>query len=237
MFSELGLSIPSTFAELVDTCEKIKSSEMVPFSFQSKSPLGMMQQSMTLLVSMPDYNGFLSDALSGSIGLNKRRDELERFGEKLLILHSYSQPDEMGTDYDQAINDFATGKSAMIIMGSFVKPTIEKANPDLDFAMFPVPGDTVESMYVCAYPGDFAFTVSSQAEHPIETKAFIEFLFDPQQAEYYARKVGQPMCVKGVNWVSPVFERNYEYILEGKWIKNPDAMWLHSVDNELRAAL
>ena len=64
---------------------------------------------------------------------------LKKIAEKYLKLREYAQPDTLGTTYEQACFEFATGKSFMFWQGIWAIPAIQKANPDINFSMFPLP--------------------------------------------------------------------------------------------------
>jgi len=239
IFRELGLAIPKTYSELIDICRKIKAAGKVPFIFQAKDPYALIQDSMTLMVSMSDYDRFITDTMAGDLKLDDktRNENLRRLGEKYLELYSYAQTDALYTGYDQGVIDFANGKAAMMIMGSWVIGPIKKANPDMDFEMFPMPAETEDRLTAVAYPGDFAICISSKAVHPAESKRFIEVLCRPEFAKIYAEKDGSFSCIKGVDVIVPQLTKQFEMLKSGRYKTNPDALWLESVRVNLGQAL
>lgn len=75
--------------------------------------------------------------------------------------------DMLGISYDQALEEFATGKAAMWQCGPWAVGTLMEKNPDLELGMFPIPGDKPEDAYLLGGPGS-AWAVSADSKN-IET--------------------------------------------------------------------
>jgi multiple sugar transport system substrate-binding protein len=95
------------------------------------------------------------------------------------------------------LTDFANGNVAMIIAGPWALPPIDENNPDLNYAIAPLPkwadGDRVTTMYA------WAWFVNSATENPELAWQFVEFL--TSKADLWWDDVGyvQARKVKAAN--------------------------------------
>ena len=62
----------------------------------------------------------------------------------MVKLREYALPDPLGTSDTAMWENFANGKSAMCITGSYARGTMLIANPDLNLCAFPIPGDVYD---------------------------------------------------------------------------------------------
>lgn len=238
-YEELGLKIPNTWDELIANCDKIVEEGLTPFTFQSKNPGACRQQVMGFWVYLPEYRQWIEDCTSGNMKADdeNRYNALYALGEDILKLHEYAQEDEMGTDYDQGVLDFASGKSVMMPMGSWIIPSLKKGNPDIEVGMFPCPARDAEDTMAIAFPGDFALCISSEAENAEMCKKFVEYMTRTENATYYAEKDGSPSCIKGVDTIIPELKDQYKYLQESKTEINPDVHFTSSVKKEMEIEL
>jgi raffinose/stachyose/melibiose transport system substrate-binding protein len=131
----------------------------------------------------------------------------------------------MGSGRDQLRNDFATGKAAMYIEGSWTIPTFLSANPNLKFSLMPWPAVNAKDTRVTAFAGDFGISYSATAKYPDIAKKFLTFMTSKAAAQYYAEKDGSISCVKGVEYVAPQLKAQMDFINAGGGIKTPDVIW------------
>lgn len=239
IYKELGLEIPKTWDQLIANCDKIVKAGLVPFTFQSKNPGSVRQQTQGFWVYLPDYTQWIQDSVTGDMKINDkaRKDNLYALGQDILKLHEYAQKDEIGTDYDQGLLDFANGKSVMISMGSWIVPSIKKGNPDIEIGLFPSPGKNEGDTKAIAFAGDFALCISAEAKNADICKKFIESVTKTENATYYAEKDGSPSCIKGVQTIIPELEYQYKFLQEGKTEVNPDVHFIGSVKSKMETEL
>jgi raffinose/stachyose/melibiose transport system substrate-binding protein len=232
IYEELGLSIPQDFESLLKNAEIIEQSGTAPFSFMGKDHLSVHQQWYALLPSLNDYDGFIKASLAGDV--SEYREELALLTQQFLRLSSYGQEDMLQTTNDQAVYNFAQGKSAMLIMGSWKIPWIKQINQDINFAMFPIPKQNGAAEYVPAFAGDFSLCVSSKTEKKEAALLFLEFISRVENMEYFCENDGSIPVVTGVDVDIPELSLHKKYLNEGRYRTNADAYW-SSQTNELLA--
>lgn len=92
---------------------------------------------------------------------------------------SYLEPGVTGIAYSDAPGRFALGNMAMYADGAWSFADIQKANPDIDFGYFPLPGvnareDGLDPQYGIKY--DLSFAIPTNAPNSDGAKAFLEYI-------------------------------------------------------------
>ncbi|WP_440897588.1 ABC transporter substrate-binding protein [Amphibacillus sp. Q70] len=236
IFNELELEIPKTYDELITIAEKIQEEGIAPFALEGREPESMLREWYVLLPSEENHDLFIEETLNGEL-TETGREVLENVGKKFSALSEFSQADPLGAGADQARGDLATGEAAMMLTGSWVFPVLRDSSPDVEFSMFPFPGEEEEYTNVAAYPGDYSLHISSKSNNEEEIKRFFEFMTEEENAQFYAEETGAPSTVNGVDNIIPEIEYQYEYILEGRMKLNPDSYWSQETNNLIGSAV
>lgn len=134
--------------------------------------------------------------------------------QKVTELFKYAQATP-GVTYQQATQDFAAGKAALIPLGTYAIPQITMIAPDVDlgFAQLPASDDPDEQILTAG--DDVMLTMGANTAHPKEARKFIDFLMQKENLEEYATAqsaftplketfVGNP----ALEGVLPFFEEN-----------------------------
>ncbi len=231
IYEELGLTIPQDFDALINNAEMIERAGIRPFLFMGKEHLSLQQQWYALLPSMDNYDAFIEASIAGNISNYKK--ELIELTQQFSQLVSYGQENMMQTTNDQAVYDFAQGKSAMLIMGSWKIPWIKQINPDINFAMFPIPKQNEVAEYVPAFAGDFSLCVSSRTQKKEAALLFLEFISRAENMEYFCLNDGSVPVITGVDVYIPELSLHKKYLREGKYRTNADANWSSQTNERL----
>jgi raffinose/stachyose/melibiose transport system substrate-binding protein len=238
IFAKYNLQVPTTWADFVRVCETLKAAGVTPALICGKELEPARQDMNVYLLSMPDYQTLHSDIIGRKVDLSKPYGQsLRDMAGRILQYLSYAQADVLGSGRDQLRNDFAAGRSAMYIEGSWAIPTFLSANPNLNFSMMPWPAVNATDTRVTAFVGDFALCLSSTAKHPEESKKFLEFLTRPSSGNYYAEKDGSISCIKGIDYVAPQLKEQTEVIDSGRSVPPPDIFWTTKQQDDIGAAL
>lgn len=177
MFADNGVEVPKTWDEFIKLHKTLSDKGVKPQTMGAQSYEPMMKQSIGLVNNM-----FYSDEK------NKDFDEKYNKGEtsvaeswlpavqewyKAIEAGCLTQ-DMLGLSYDQALDEFATGKAAMWESGPWAVETIKQKNPDLDFGMFPIPGlKADEAGWLVGGPGS-AFGINANSKHAQEALQVLE---------------------------------------------------------------
>ncbi|WP_219641289.1 ABC transporter substrate-binding protein [Cohnella sp. CFH 77786] len=187
LFKQAGVEVPKTYSELVKAAETLQSKGITPFAASWKdgaSYMSFMWPDMWggMLVKNPDYAGAIM------AGQKKFSDipDYKGFLERVNQLSAMTNKDAKDIDYDRALQYFAQGKAAMIIMGSFAIGTIRSYNPDGNFGVFMYPSyDNANDNYL-TYSTDDTWMIGAQSKHVDEAKQFFEFMASDEGAQIWA---------------------------------------------------
>jgi raffinose/stachyose/melibiose transport system substrate-binding protein len=145
VYSELGLSVPKTWDELLDNCEKIEAAGKLPV-------IGSYQDSWTAQVIVLadyynitlEYPNFADDFTSNKVKFATEPIAL-RSWEKLQEIYDkgYINEDLYTTTYETALRMIAEGSGAHYPIITFALPQIAASYPELinDIGLFGQPGD------------------------------------------------------------------------------------------------
>ncbi|MDR2476719.1 MAG: extracellular solute-binding protein [Treponema sp.] len=227
IFDRYGLSSPKNWAEMMTICATLKKNGITPFLITGKDLEAPRQDFDVYLLTIASWQAFRDDVVARKADMTKPYGaQLRELAGRILQLVEYAQSDILGSGRDQLLNDFAAGKGAMLINGSWSIPPILNANSRMNFSMFPFPAVDGSKTMINVYPGDFALCVSAQAKHPNESRAFIEYLTRPNVARIYAEKDGSISCIKGVDYVAPQLKEMSDFIqTTGRVTVYPTAYW------------
>lgn len=201
IFEENGIEVPKTWDEFLDIHKKLQDKGVKAQTMGAQSYEPMMKQSIALV-----NNEFYSDPA------NKSFDEGFNTGESSvaeawlpavqewykIIEEGYLTQDMLGLSYDQALDEFATGKAAMWECGPWAVETIKEKNPDLDFGMFPIPGKNAdEPGWLVGGPGS-AFGINAKSEHIEEALQVLELTATEEAQQALVKDNAGSSFVEGV---------------------------------------
>lgn len=234
LFGKLGIAIPQTYAEFISAAKKIKASGITPFAMSAKDTwtVGIIANlSSGAEMGKATADKFFADLNKGTTSATKNQT-MKTVAERILEIASLSNDDAVAVDYSTAINMFATGKTAMYINGIWAIPSVEKANPELKFSMFPLPAINKADTKTI-YGIDASVSMAAKSKHPAEALKFLEFLARQDNAQYYSDKDNSPSVVKGVQVksekivsLSALMDKgaSFEW-LHFKWASGQEGRW------------
>jgi raffinose/stachyose/melibiose transport system substrate-binding protein len=102
------------------------------------------------------------------------------------IYQNYVQANP-GITYQQATQDFANGKAAVLPLGTYAIPQVRLINKNIDirFAQMPATNNPKEQKLTAG--DDVMLTMGANTKHPKEAREFIDFLMSRERLEDYAR--------------------------------------------------
>ncbi|MCI3924696.1 extracellular solute-binding protein [Paenibacillus sp. TRM 82003] len=200
LFEQGGVEVPTTFEEMLQVIETLKSKDIQPMVIGEKDTWTGSFLFMNMLLRTNDGPGFLQEVLDG-----KKTFEDPAFVEavdafKKLVDAGAFQEGATSFDYNAGENLFKTGQAAMYYMGSWATGGIETSSVNGKVGVFKFPtingkGDPNEFMLA---PGS-AFAVAANSKHLEETKKFLNYfmLNFPKEAFKVKGAVGIAQKVEG----------------------------------------
>lgn len=137
IFEECGLEAPNTLSELENVCKVLKEKGYAPFmlAFQEQ----WVPQLMTALTIGGKVSGEDSDWLDRMYKDEASYSEIKDIFAPidLIMANGTERAMEQGSESGSA--DFANGKAAMYVQGTWVAETVTTTNPDMNMGVFPLP--------------------------------------------------------------------------------------------------
>lgn len=167
IFKENNVSVPKTWDEFIEVSKTLADKGVKPQIMGAQSWEPMMKQSI----------GLVNNEFYGKEG-NSDFDEKFNAGEAFVadawldavtewsrvIDEGILTQEMLGLSYDQALDEFATGKAAMWESGPWAVETILEKNPDIDLGMFPIPGVEEGDGWLIGGPGS-ALAINAKSKH------------------------------------------------------------------------
>ncbi len=221
IFEEQGLAWPTTWAELMDVCEKLKAAGIWAFANPDKD---MVYQRMERMMSMLSDNDDEFKAIAAGELDPKDSKVLSTYAQASLDIAKYTNPQSAGAGYDESYQMFLKGEAAMTINGQWSLGTLLGFNPDLKVAMIPLPDPTgAESNVIVSI--DTSFVISSKTKYPEECLKFLAFLAQTDVAQAYTDVEGSPNVVKGVVYNVKELEKINDAMAAGHTMLSLNAIW------------
>lgn len=190
LYEELGLKVPTTWAEFLDNCDVVNAAGKIAL-------LGSYKDTWSAqIIFLGDYYNiytaepnFAEDFTNGKSKYASTPAGL-RSWEKLADSKDYMNEDYLATTVDTAIEMFAAGDAAHWPMLTVLVPAITDINPDFenDIGIFPILGDDSDKAGFTAWPSN---TLHIYIESPnIEAaKKFLGFYYSDEGLAAYSAEV------------------------------------------------
>ncbi|WP_160720777.1 ABC transporter substrate-binding protein [Bacillus sp. USDA818B3_A] len=137
IFNKLGLKAPETLSELEQVTKTLKENKYTPFmlAFQEQ----WVPQLMTALTLGGKVSGEVPDWVNRmNEGKGSYKEMEDIFGPiDLIMKNGTDRAMETGSEVGAA--DFANGKAAMFVQGTWAAGTIMETNPKMELGVFPLP--------------------------------------------------------------------------------------------------
>lgn len=200
LFRENGIEVPKTFDQFIQIHKDLAAKGIKPQTMGAQSWEPMMKQSIGLV-----NNDFYSK------DENKQFDEKFNAGEaKLaeawlpyvekwsrLISEGVLTKDMLGLSYDQALDEFATGKAAMWESGPWAVKTIMEKNAKFELGMFPIPGSSEGPGWLIGGPGS-ALAINAKTAHKAEALQILDLTATPEAQQALIKDNAGSSFLKGV---------------------------------------
>lgn len=195
-FEAGGYEVPTTWDEMVTLAEKIKADGEIPFMLPNKDSWTTSQ--LWSSIDGKDRGSNAETYEKMTAGTSSYSDDAlyKSSLEKVLWMVEFSQGDTLSLGYDQAINDFATGKGLMFPQGIWALPSLEAANPDLNVGMFPMPNEAGDMKQPLGVDLGIAAGSNSAKDDAIDT--FLAYLTSTEGGQMYSDLDHSPSSIKGV---------------------------------------
>lgn len=115
----------------------------------------------------------------------------------------------------------------MFMQGIWALDPIKQANPEFEFDVFAVPGNTADETRV-EIGVDLAFDVTKDSKNKEAALEFVRYMMTPETAKLYSETIQVPTAIEGGNAELTAIAPLVKYVEEGKSF--PQLMGLHTTD-------
>ena len=175
---------PQTWSEFIDLLQRFKSKGIVPIEASTADPWTLQAPLASLYSTLVPE----SEYLSLKDGSKKFSDLWGTVSDQLVeIYQNYTQKNPAVT-YQQATQDLAAGKAAILPLGTYAIPQIRLINSDanLRFAQMPATDNAEEQQLTAG--DDVILTMGAHTKHEKEAREFIDFLMNDENIKDYSKQ-------------------------------------------------
>lgn len=225
IFAKYALEPPKTLEELYSICDKLKANGVQPFVFMDKDAAAFGQQGERLLGGSVNHEiwTLTEKVAKGEASFTTEKD-MRLLAETLLKIREYGPKNTLGVGSDQANDDFANGRAAMIPNGTWGLSTYKKLNPSINVGVICFPSISGIEAYTSGTV-DTAFAIASTTKYPEASKKFIEFFTSKDISQMYCDKDKNPNLVSRVDYSVAELGDINKMINDGKFSLIPTSYW------------
>jgi raffinose/stachyose/melibiose transport system substrate-binding protein len=182
IFKDLELSIPDTWDEFIEVCEKIKSQNIVPLALASKE--GWTLTNMATSQMVPNFAGGETWRLKMLKGEDNFLNEgFVKHLEVMNTLKNYFPKGYEGISYTDTQQLFISERAAIFPAGSWEIGYFKATNPDLDLGLFPTPVvNKGDKRWLSFYP-DSGYAINKKTKFLDAAKTYVNWLCGAEGAQ------------------------------------------------------
>ena len=198
IFNENNISIPTTMDEFWAVCEKLEALGITPISAGDKDAWNLGYTSQVFMgYLMPNCVSEFDSIFKEEMHVSEMVG-IADFADAMIKRGKYTQSGAMGADADAMLSNFVNQNAAMMIEGANWLATLNSADLDFEYSIFPFPGKNAEDTQIMIN-ADISLMISSSCseEKRIAAEKFVEFLLT-KGAKYYIEQTDCPSALKGI---------------------------------------
>ena len=212
IFDEHGWTIPETWSEFMELCDKIQAAGVLPMYFGFKDTWTTLAPWNALAVDLAPADV----CQQVSMGNTTFAKEYKEVAEKTYALLKYGEDGPFAYSYNDACTAFARGQSAMFAIGNYAIPQILSVNPNLNIDSFVMPGSDDPDGQTLNSGVDIMFCVMESCPNKEAAYEVLDFLLDPENIQAYVDEQNSVPCQTGSFKLTPMLNGMRKYIDAGK---------------------
>lgn len=191
LFEEFGAEIPTTWEELVATCETFTNEGIGCMTAGGADGWPIFVGAYGLHGSLfPDQAGYVEGLWTGEIAYNDEAN-LEMWQRMETYAQEMIEPGASGIPGDAAPGRFASGAVAMFPGGSWYAPAIVGNEPAFEWTYIPFPGsDIVEDNAGWFGKYDVGFEIAANSPNTETAIEYVAAFSDPENYDAFVNAVG-----------------------------------------------
>lgn len=195
IFAKYHISVPSTYNQFISIMKTLQGDHVTPLwlgvgggaSIYVQDFLTMPLMQSLWLPHVPG-NNLNTDLQTGAAKWDNPY-MVQAMTEEAAI-GKYIEPDYTGVSWEGMPGDFAAGKAAMLLDGSWDLASVQQANPKLQVGSFPLPGSNVAADNQPELQPDLNFEILKKASNLTAAEAYMAFFSSKPIYEQYVDITG-----------------------------------------------
>lgn len=191
LFEDNGVEVPTTWSEVIEACETFRSAGITPIYSTYQEGWTMQQGIFDYCVGgMIDVAAFYAQLRE--VGVDFEPGSEHSFSAvmadgvaRMAELAQYDNDDAAARGYSDGNLAFGQGQAAMYLQGPWALGEIEKVDPDLRVATFPLPVTDNPEDTKCRVNLDLGLWVPAETPHREGAMDLLEYLFQPDIVNAY----------------------------------------------------
>jgi len=195
IFAKYNLQVPTTYDEFLNVCKVLKSHGVTPvWTGLAGGATGYVQFMMY---------PFMQDLLAPSLGDASASQALASgkvkwtdpkmigaFQKEQNFASNYLEKNYAGENWQQMPGNFAAGKAAMLLDGSWDLASVLQANPKMQIGYFPIPGSNTASDNQSVANPDLTWVVLNNSKHKSLAEEWLAFFASQASYTQYVQATG-----------------------------------------------
>ena len=194
LFDQAGVTVPTTWTELMSVCETFKAKGIVPI-FQTDKDTWTLSQGLFDYVTGSNLDVASFFATQKQLGPNAGVDASVSFtknfkdaADKMVQLQGYVNPDAASRSYSDGNVAFAGGKAAMYLQGPWAIGEIVKINPQAKVGTFALPSSDDKDKVKVRVNLDLALWIPNASPYQAAATKYLQWLMRPDVQNTYNAK-------------------------------------------------
>jgi raffinose/stachyose/melibiose transport system substrate-binding protein len=242
ILQENDLELPTDYEQFKNVCKTLKDNGIQPLASGYKEDWVIMRYTNSAFTSLgyaknPNINEDLATGKE-DFSFEGWRETFDRFGE--LLDAGYFGENLLSTDSSQAIAQFATGQTAMMIHTSGNVNAVRETSPDMDLVFTALPvNDPGEELLACNCSGT-GYSISSESDNKEAALAFLETWCEKSINEKIYDQRGVPTSLTDITISSldPALNAfQEEFVNTGKFASGAHSQWPAGMSNNWKKKL
>jgi raffinose/stachyose/melibiose transport system substrate-binding protein len=191
LFEEYGVTVPTTWSELVAACETFAAADIPCMTAGGKDGWPIFVGAYGLIGSIyPDQAALVEGLWTGSIKWNDAKS-MEMWDKMKVYAQEMMEPGASGIAGDAAPGRFASGAVAMFSGGTWYAAAIDAAEPDFEWGYMPWPGsDNAEENKYIFGKYDQGWVIAANSPNKDTALQYVAEFSDPANYQEWVNAVG-----------------------------------------------
>ena len=215
IFEECGLNVPNTLDELKNVCKVLKEKGYTPFLLAYQEQ--WVPQLMTALTIGGKVSGELPDWLDRMYSDTGSYSEISDIFDVIDVIMQNGTERAMEEGSEAGSADFANGKAAMYLQGTWASNTIMTTNPEMNMGVYALPINNNEACTLINLSTSTTLGVYPDSENLDIALKFANYVLDDKDSSALFQACGfNPIATVHDYETSSWVKEAYQYVEAGR---------------------